>query len=100
MCDEIPGARLEHEAQGIEGALDDPSSLAVARTNAFPLPDRRCERGQVRGLVLPPKPASRVQMEETRGALRALLQLRGEGRQKLQARIREHPPEAEFRRRS
>src|SRR5205823_10182721 len=92
-CDQVPGAALEHEPQGVERAPHDASPLPVARAQPASLPRGRRDRRKVRDGVLGTKPAARIQMEEALRAPRALLQLRRQGREELQARTREHATE-------
>src|SRR5262249_5467203 len=73
--DEVPGARLEDEPERIERSTHDLRAFAIASGDAAPPPDRRRERREMRRLVGAAKPALRIEMEETRRALCALLQL-------------------------
>ena len=100
MRDEIPGARLQDEAERIERAAHDLRPLAVARSDTPASPDGRGERREVRRLVLAPEPAAGVQVEQASRPLCALLELRWQRGQHLQAGVGEDLPEAELRRRA
>jgi hypothetical protein len=96
MRDEVPGAALEDETKGVQGALHDAGALAVARIQPALLPRRRRDRRQVRDGVLGTEPTAGVEMKVALGAARTLLELRGQRREHLQACIGEHAAEPEL----
>src|SRR5207253_6453388 len=95
--DEVPRARLEHEPERLDRALYDAAPLAVADAQAPPLPEACCDGRQVWDLVLAPEPAARVEVEQPRRPLGALLQLAGQRGEHLEPRVREHAAQAELR---
>ena len=97
---EVPRTGLEHEAKRIERAANGLRPFAVPGRETAAAPDRRCERRQMRGLVLAAEPASRVEVKEPHGPLGSLLELGRQCCQDLQARVREHPAKPELGRRA
>src|SRR5262249_16262699 len=97
--DEVPGARLQDEAQRVQRAGDDVVTAVVVDLQAATIPDAFADRRQVGDGLAGAEPAGGVQVEALEEPGRASAQLRGQGGEHLQAGAGDHRAQAELRRR-
>jgi hypothetical protein len=83
---EVPDARLEDEAQRLDQALHLAAGAPVADVQPLAIPDRIGQDAEMGDRLGGVEPAGGIQMEAFDQARRTSPQLRGEGRQHLEAR--------------
>src|SRR5215210_1846305 len=95
--DDVPDAGLQDEAQRFDRAVD--PAVAALLFDPYPLrlPDRFCERREVRNGLARLEPAGCVEVEPLDESRRAGTELRREGGHDLEARGRDHGPKPQLR---
>ena len=96
LREQIPDAGLEDEAERVEPACNDGRALAVADVEPPAAPERSRDHRQMRDPVLFTKPAARLEVEQPRRSVGALLQLGGQGGEELQPCRRQLAAESEL----